>query len=151
MLPPVLSYDESVIQVLATGSLKPGITDLNSNSRHELDLRFRCMMKTDAYINIVFPIKNSESISFIVRKSCKQALEPLSSMKKESQEAVLGTKQSPPRGEQQNKNPERAKEPDSVDDRAKHNAFFSVVIILGLLYAVLKLHNVTFSPSYFPE
>lgn len=135
MLPPVLSYDESIIQVLATGSLKPGVSDLTPSHPHEFDLQLRCMVKADAYINIVFPMKDSESISFIIRRSCTQSLEPLASMTKESQ-------QNQPQKiiVHQNAGDQHTATP--VDDRAKHSIFFSILILLGLGYAVIKLHEV---------
>lgn len=59
LLAPVLSYDESIIQVLATGTFHPSVSELTATKPLELNLQLRCISKQDAYINIVFPMPNS--------------------------------------------------------------------------------------------
>jgi hypothetical protein len=86
MLAPVLSYDESVIQVLATGTFNPTVSHLTPTTPLSLKLQLRCMAKQDAYINVVFPLSGSPSISFILTRHCKEALAPLPEMSKELQD-----------------------------------------------------------------
>jgi hypothetical protein len=155
---PVLSYDESVIQVGATGSFAPTVSELTATSPKILNLKLRCMVKQDAYINVVFPMPGGQSISIILTRHCKEALAPLHEMSKSYQEELrrkaggyvvpqgrVGTNHTPPLNptptnpNRQTTNPPRAQE----GDRTKHHYFFTFLICLGLFYYLFKFDAVS--------